>query len=403
MTETNTIFEKDDQNKINEVQDNNEVTSENTGGNDKLLSPEIADITVNPNGSFTLEWNEITGADKYEVHASTDDEVYTLVDTVEDATAFTVINRVFGRTYYFKVRALKNDNDAAASDFGTAKSAVNNVKLLRPGITKITNNSDGSFTLKWEKITGADMFEVYTSTDGKSYSLVKAVEDATTLTVTNRVFGRTYYYKVKALKSDNEEIASDFGPAKSAVNKLKLLKPGITNITVNPNGSFTLKWERITGADKYEIYVSTNGETYTLYRTVAGSTMLTATSRVFGRTYYFRIRAVNNSNSIVTSEFGPAKSAVNNVKLLKPGITNVEVNPNGSFTIKYEKITGADRYDVYYSSDGEKSYKLYKSVPETTLTTYKLSGYSYYFKVRAVNSSNSEATSDFGPAKNIKK
>ena len=67
----------------------------------------------------------------------------------------------------------------------------------------------GKPKLSWGKVTGADKYYVYRSTNGKDYTiLIKTTK--TSVTNTGAKKGTKYYYKVKAIYSANTNANSAF-------------------------------------------------------------------------------------------------------------------------------------------------------------------------------------------------
>ena len=58
---------------------------------------------------------------------------------------------------------------------------------------------------------------------------------------------------------------------------------------------------------------------------------------------------------------------------------------NGKATLKWDKVDGAEKYQVAYSTDGGKTFKTYKTYKSTaTKATFKMTkGTTYKFKVRS--------------------
>ena len=159
-----------------------------TGGNDAQGRP-------------TLKWNAVSGAAKYEVYrARSKDGDYIKYSTVT-GTSYTNTSYIEnGNTYYYKVRALKSDGTAGA--WSSIVSVTYKQTLSAPTVTG-GNDSQGRPTLKWNTVTGAAKYEVYrarslngdyikySTVTGTSYTNISYIEN-----------GNTYYYKVRALKSD---------------------------------------------------------------------------------------------------------------------------------------------------------------------------------------------------------
>ena len=90
-------------------------------------------------------------------------------------------------------------------DGTTAKSIV--TTLAKPTV-KITT-SNGKPKLSWSKVTGADKYYIYRSTDGKNFSYLTST---TKLSYTNTGAKKNtkYYYKVKAVCSSSTNANSAY-------------------------------------------------------------------------------------------------------------------------------------------------------------------------------------------------
>ena len=159
-----------------------------TGGNDAQGRP-------------TLKWNAVTGAAKYEVYrARSKNGDYIKYSTVT-GTSYTNTSYIEnGNTYYYKVRALKSDGTAGA--WSSIVSVTYKQTLSAPTVTG-GNDAQGRPTLKWNAVSGAAKYEVYRarsrSGDYIKYSTVTGTSYTNISYIEN---GNTYYYKVRALKSD---------------------------------------------------------------------------------------------------------------------------------------------------------------------------------------------------------
>lgn len=91
--------------------------------------------------------------------------------------------------------------------------------------------------------------------------------------------------------STAEEYAENCGNKFVALDgsTAKLSAPAV-KLTVNTNGSFKISWNKVAGADKYEIYVD-NGSGYKLFQTVTG-TNITYTGG--SGTVYYKVKAIES-------------------------------------------------------------------------------------------------------------
>ena len=124
---------------------------------------------VTGNGKIQVSWNSVKRAKEYKVYRSADGgKTYkTIATTSELRYIDTKVNP--GKKYSYKVAAVAGDIIGKTS---AAKSIKASKALTRAKITSIAGKN-GKVTLKWKKVTGADCYKVYRSTDGgKTYKFV---------------------------------------------------------------------------------------------------------------------------------------------------------------------------------------------------------------------------------------
>ena len=193
-----------------------------TGGNDSQGRP-------------TLKWKAVTGAAKYEVYrARSLNGDYIKYSTVT-GTSYTNTSYIEnGNTYYYKVRAL--DANGTAGAWSSIVSVTYKQTLSAPAVTG-GNDSQGRPTLKWNAVTGAAKYEVYRarSKDGDyiKYSTVTGTSYTNTSYIEN---GNTYYYKVRALKSDGT------AGAWSSIVSVTYRKPAAATVASGKCGD-SAKWK----------------------------------------------------------------------------------------------------------------------------------------------------------------
>ena len=276
-----------------------------TGGNDAQGRP-------------TLKWNAVTGAAKYEVYrARSKDGDYIKYSTVT-GTSYTNISYIEnGNTYYYKVRAL--DANGTAGPWSDVVAVTCRLGLTVPSVTG-GNDSQGRPTLKWNTVTGAAKYEVYrarskdgdyikySTVTGTSYTNISYIED-----------GNTYYYKVRALKSDGTAGAwsSIVSVTYRSASTGTLSAPTVTGGN-DSQGRPTLKWNAVTGAAKYEVYRarSKDGD-YIKYSTVTGTSYTNTSYIESGNTYYYKVRALKSDGT------AGAWSSIVSVTYRKPAAATV--------------------------------------------------------------------------------
>ena len=340
-----------------------------TGGNDSQGRP-------------TLKWNAVSGAAKYEVYrARSKDGDYIKYSTVT-GTSYTNISYIEnGNTYYYKVRAL--DASGTAGAWSDVVAVTCRLGLTAPTVTG-GNDSQGRPTLKWNAITGAAKYEVYRarSKDGDyiKYSTVTGTSYTNTSYIEN---GNTYYYKVRALKSDGT--AGAWSSIVSVTYKQTLPAPTVTGGN-DSQGRPTLKWNAVSGAAKYEVYRarSKDGD-YIKYSTVTGTSYTNISYIENGNTYYYKVRALDANgtagawSSVVRVTYKQTLSA--------PTVTGGN-DAQGRPTLTWNAVSGAAKYEVYRARSKNGDYIKYSTVTGTsyTNTSYIENGNTYYYKVRTLKS-----------------
>ena len=338
-----------------------------TGGNDAQGRP-------------TLKWNAVSGAAKYEVYRSySENGTYTKYSTTT-GTSYTNISYIEnGNTYYYKVRAL--DAKGTAGAWSNIVSVTYKQTLPAPSVTG-GNDSQGRPTLKWNAVSGAAKYEVYRarSKDGDyiKYSTVTGTSYTNISYIEN---GNTYYYKVRALKSDGT--AGAWSSVVSVTYKQTLPAPTVTGGN-DAQGRPTLKWNAVSGAAKYEVYRarSKDGD-YIKYSTVTGTSYTNTSYIENGNTYYYKVRALGSDGTA-----GPDSTPVSvtyKAPFGAPLVTGSK-DSQGRPALKWDKVTDAAKYEVYRARSKNGTYSLMSTQSATgyTNTSYLANGTTYYYKVRAL-------------------
>lgn len=156
-----------------------------------------------------------------------------------------------------------------------------------------------SVKLTWTKSENATGYDVYRSTQESSgYSKVnKSPVSSVSFTDKSLKTGTTYYYKVKALRTEGDETAeSDYSKYVSA--KPYLSRPSV-KLTAGKK-KMTVEWNRISGATGYKIYRSTKKSSgYKCVKTVTKSSTTSYMNKSLkkGTKYYYKVRAYRKSGS----------------------------------------------------------------------------------------------------------
>lgn len=146
--------------------------------------------------------------------------------------------------------------------------------------------------------------------------------------------------------------------------------------------SISLTWDAIDGATSYEVWVATGAKaTYKRAATVE-TTSYRNGSRVFNKTYYYKVRGMNADG---TSAF----SNVVSVKTIPATPSNFKAVRSSYKSIKlsWSKVPGASGYAIYRASSENGKYTLIRRITRGKTTSYTNTsltcGKTYYYKIRA--------------------
>ena len=329
-------------------------------------------------GKPMLTWNAVEGATSYRIYRSTSrGSGYSLLGTVT-ATSYTNTGAKAGTTYYYRVKAC---NDAGLSPYSNVVSGKAKSVTPKPSapVVKIGNSStSGKPMLTWNAVSGATSYKVYRATSQKgTYSLLGTVT-ATSYTNTGAKAGTTYYYKVKAVNSAGESAYSNIvsGKAKAA--------PAAPSVTAgnSSTGKPRLTWKAVSGAVSYRIYRSeSRGTGYSLLGTTS-STSYVNTGAAAGKTYYYRVKAVNRDG--MASGYS---NIVSGKATLPAPVLNIGLSvSSGKPMLAWDAVPGATSYRIYRSTSRGTGYSLLATTTSTSyVNTSAAKGTTYYYRVKACN------------------
>lgn len=218
-------------------------------------------------------------------------------------TKYTVKDLKINTDYSFRVLSTAMGDDGKyynSWDYASGSTKTIN-KLTTPTVTVSNVASTGKNIIKWKPIKNATAYAVYRSTskDGEYKKMITTTK--TSCTHTGAVAGAIYYYKVQAVFKTNENLNSDFSQIVS--RRCDLARPVVTATIYKKTGKPKLTWKKVTGADKYKIYRATSkyGK-YTYMGAVKATSYINKTAKK-GRTYWYKVRAVDNDYSSANSAY----------------------------------------------------------------------------------------------------
>jgi phosphodiesterase/alkaline phosphatase D-like protein len=300
-----------------------------------------------------------------------------------------------GSVYYFRLRA---ENEA-----GTNTSSNDTSFLLippAPVATAATVVSQTGFTANWNITNGAASYRLDVATDNSFSNPITGYADkdagsGISSLVSGLTAGNTYYYRVRAINTTGTSANSN-----TITQILIPADPVATAATGVTQTGFTANWNTANGATGYRITIATDAACTTPvigYNniSVGNVTTLAVPDLTAGGTYYYRLRAYNttgtsSSSNTITVALIPAT----------PVASAASDQTETSFVANWATSVGATGYRITVATDAAFNNPIvgYSNVDLGNTTTTGVfgltAGTTYYYRLRANNSSGTSAYSN---------
>ena len=350
-----------------------------------------------------ITWNAVEGATGYNVYVykSSDSTTSKKVKSVS-GTSYSL-----GADYNDKTLKIGSEYKIAVEAYakledGTVIKALNKVDKTftrmpgKPTSLTLAAKSGAKVDLNWTNVDGESGFEVWCATekDG-SYKKVKTTEGNVvkyTYTLKATEVGKTYYFKVRAFKTiDDEKIYGSFSDIKSVKISMFVGKPTLT-VAAKSGAKVALSWTNADGETGFQVYYATAKDgTYkklaTTEKNVIKYTHTFKASEV-GKTYYFKVRAYRIvDGKTYYGSYSDVKSAKISMLVGKPTVT-VTAKSTGKVDLSWTNVDGETGFQVYYATTKDGTYKKLATTKANVIKysyTFAKSnvGKTLYFKVRA--------------------
>ncbi|MDR1351740.1 MAG: hypothetical protein LBK05_00545, partial [Treponema sp.] len=392
-------------------------TDGNFGGNIRGTSAADAALAAPKNvraaedgesGTITITWDEVPEADGYNVYRSKGASSQVSLRGGVSRTSYPDSGKSVApdTPYYYFVSAYQGEAESAMTPSGAIElSGGASGILAAPDITGagLSAGSDNSIRLAWTAVPDAAEYRIYRSSnyDDKQYIFKHKNTEANYLD-TGLMPGE-YTYQVSAVGADGQEgylsRTSDWVEVEAG-GDMPDVPPAPQNVSARLGESLSiiLSWQAVTGATKYYVMRSEDGETYTEIGFAEGETGYTngpkdASPVSRGGIYYYRVKPYNgNQEGYLSRACGPVV-----VVPAKPVVTGVSGAAN-NFTLSWTLEGSADGFRLYRSANNVQ-YELLKTAAgnERAYTDLTAGVGTYYYRITAYNSGGP------GPESDVKK
>ncbi len=265
-----------------------------------------------------------------------------IVNISPEVSSYVVNNLLFGKTFYYRMRALHSIDTSAWSD---AKS------MISYPYPELTSPSDGSsdeqlrLVFEWEEYSGVTRYYISVSPNENFLPAFNFPSDSNSYQLNDFEFGEQYFWRVRA---EHSEDISNWSNTYSftTINTITLVSPENNTTDVNKCPKFI--WEEVLGAGNYELWVDTdenftNPETFVVEENFnqCQSTMESGTN------YFWKVRGITGLD---TSNWSPdwtfKVESVGIEDIFSAKSLGIYPNPSkGEFTLEINSLENA-RYNV---------------------------------------------------------
>jgi fibronectin type 3 domain-containing protein/NAD-dependent dihydropyrimidine dehydrogenase PreA subunit len=356
-----------------------------------LVAPGTLTKGTVTDSSIAISWQAVTGALSYKIYFSTSQSGIFNVHGTATGTQYTLNGLTSGTTYYIKATATSGSRESAESGILTAQTAVK-APSVPTGVTAAAASAT-SITVTWTAVEGASSYIIYGGTSSSSLAQIGTSSSAT-YTHTGLTGATIYYYTVASVNAGGTSAKSSTTSATTGVSA-----PGVpSGVTAKAasSTSITVTWTAVSGASSYIIFGGTSSSSLAQVGT-STSASFTQTGLAAATTYYYAVASVNAGG---TSEKSTTTSAATSTDAPSSptGLTATAASST-SITVKFNAVTGATGYKLYWSSNNSTFTQL-SSLTSTSYTHSSLTANTtYYYKVTAVNGSAESAQSTSVSAK----
>jgi len=364
-------------------------------------SPDAKDVVPPPdmpeqlsaaatNASVELSWSSATGATSYNIYwvraDGGGDEPAMHIEANNKDTHFLHSSLENGKTYRYAVSSAGPGGESARSTFISATPIA---PPATPGGITVHALPDGGVEIIWSTVDSADRYTLCASATTPVESCTQYKTQINNQYEGDLFSGEVYYFTLVATNKGGE---SEPSPVYSTI------LPPATMTATPGNGTVTVDWPAVSGADYYNLYWADEPgiprpDDLSLIRVENTTTVSYPETLINDTTYYFRVTA--GINGVNESGLSIEHSATPLAPPDKP--LSIQANPRDeTVTLNWTDVEYATRYTIYQSTDAGISPNNYGKKYTTAnnenlfVVADLLSETDYYFVVTAVNAIGGE-------------
>jgi len=314
------------------------------------------DLVYISDNSINLSWEEVDGAEGYEIYYAYDEYPYYYYHSTTNSSDLIINNLFQDQVYHFKIRSFKFIGISKVySEFSSLESTM--TPIHKPTF-EVSHGINGEIKLSWFTQESVTAYEIYL--DGILFTTIENSSGISLSKVLTGVeVGKLYNINLVAINETNRSNFSETISAKAYPEEV--LDFRITDTTYN---SISLAWSASIGAHHYQIYMGTSPSSFSVnLGTVEGLSFTVNSNLKVNQTYYFTVIPKTEENE------------GNSWPVIINGTTKMDLVENLT-------ITPIDQDDVILNWDpieGATGYIVKRNIVNGSSNAYEILGNSYEF------------------------
>ncbi len=345
----------------------------------QAITPKLISAKQTVSGVM-IKWSLSSDADGYYIYRKNKSGKYEKIATINNKNTTSYTDKK-AYSSYENTYTVKAYNSNGVSRYYT--KGISEYYIPTPKLSSAKNTVNG-IKVTWNKVSTATNYNIYRKKKGeKSWEHIGSVKKSklyfTDKTVSNK---QTYYYTVRAYDANSVSEYDTTGVGTKYVSAPKL------SSVKNTSAGVKVSWKKVSGATSYRVYRKKGNGSWVLLKKLSNSTLsYTDKTAKSGVKYTYSVKAVNN----------PTVSGYNSktIEYLKKPVISSAKSTKSGITIKYNKVSGADKYRIYRKLNGKDEWTRIATVSGSSKVTYTdktaKKGKTYRYTVRAVSGSYKSA------------
>ena len=329
-------------------------------------------VTVKAMGSegIQISWKKDANATGYRVYRKVPGSSWAVLTNITSAATTTYLDAGVkdGQNYTYTVRAYYGDVKkigSASVSVTNLWSGASNVALTYVKMPRITGAySDNEYMkVQWSAVSGATGYVLYVrSSTSQAWKQLSVVKGSTSYQHKSARNGETYYYTVKAFKTDSKGV-NYYSDYVDNATQYVYHAPLQTTVKIVADGN-QVTWNLDSRATGYRIYRKSGNQVAAIKNVTAqslgsgaktGSFLDPASGLTSGQVYSYTVRAYYGSRSVSAASVGQNNDwggyvYCKVVYLATPAVNAKAENDPTGLKIKWNPVTGAKGYYIYRRS-----------------------------------------------------